>query len=109
MYDPANESLNRHFRVYTMDQSIDASMDGEDDAPNQPGTAGFTNGVSGEINSNGWAFPTVQTDMILKNYQSVGYPGVAIGAANDFQTQGQSIFAVYAGKVIAAVPIIAIW
>lgn len=26
--DPANESLNRHFRVYTMDQSIDASMDG---------------------------------------------------------------------------------
>lgn len=102
--DPANESLNSHFRVYTMDQSIDVSMDGEDDTTSQPGTAGFTNGVSGEINSNGWAFPTVQTDTILKNYQSVGYPGVAIGAANDFQTQGQSIFATYAGKVIAAGP-----
>lgn len=101
---PENEPLNSHFRVYTMDQSIDASMDGDDDANTQPGTTGFPNGVSGEVNSNGWAFPTVATDNILKNYQSVGYPGVAIGAQNDFQTQGQPIFAAYAGKVIAAGP-----
>lgn len=102
--NPAYEDLNEHFRVYTMDQSLNESMDETDDSQsNLPGTAGFADGQTNKVDSDGWAFPTVASDSITFGFQP-GHEGVNIAADSDTATLGQPIFAAADGTVVAAGP-----
>lgn len=105
--DPAKEEMNKHFRVYTMDQRVDASLDGSNQNIPTPSDDGFTDGQSGTVNADGWAFPTVTADTITKNYEPSATPphmGINIAGKSDLETRGQPIFAAYEGDVVAAGP-----
>ncbi len=109
-FDPAYQELNEHFRVYTMDQSIQISMDQPDQSnqPAAPGTTGFADGQKGPVGSNGWAFPTLANDTVTNGFHTASdpadYNGVSIAAKNPADTAGQPIFAAYGGRVMAAGP-----
>jgi len=103
-FNPQYQELNDHFGVYTMDKSIQDSMDASDQ-PQQPapGTTGVASGKSGPVGGNGWAFPTAATDNVTHGFQPP-HMGLDIAAKDDATTKGQSIYAAYAGKVIKAGP-----
>lgn len=102
--NPAYESMNEHFRVYTMDQSLKASMTETDSSQqNLPGTTGFADGQTGTVSSDGWAFPTAKDDVVTFGYQP-GHEGVDIAGKDATTTIGQPIFAAFDGRVAAAGP-----
>lgn len=108
--NPSYSDLNKHFRVYTMDQSIQVSMDQKDEAsqPEDPGTTGFADGKSGMVGKDGWAFPTLPTNTIVNDFQmaplQTDKDGVVIAAKTPSETLSQPIFAAYDGTVMAAGP-----
>jgi hypothetical protein len=104
--DKSKEALNMHYRVFTMDKSIQDSMDSDSASTTPlPGTTGGPTGTPAPVSSTGWAFPTVSTDSIVKGYQASdnnNHPGVDIAASSDSATKGQAVYAAYSGKVIVA-------
>lgn len=103
--DPQKESLNMHFRVYTMDQSIDKAMDETPDESPTPGTTGFASGESGPVNAEGWAFPTTTDAEITSGFgmrDDEEHNGIDLAQLGD--ASGKPIFAARDGKVIAAGP-----
>ncbi len=111
--DPAYEAMNKHFRVYTMDRSIQISMDEKDqNGQAMPGTTGFPDGKKGPVGKNGWAFPTVASSTVVHNFQDapllVDKDGVVITAKDESKALGQPIFAAYDGVVMAAGPSVAL-
>lgn len=102
--DPKNQQLNDHFRVYTMDLSLNNSMDQTDQTQTDlPGTSGFADGQTSKVGKDGWAYPTVNSDGITFGFVP-GHEGVNIAADTDAATAGQPIFAAYDGTVVAAGP-----
>ena len=106
--DPTKEALNEHYRVFTMDKSIQDSMDSSDDNTTPlPGTTSDPTGKPAPVSSTGWAFPTDRSDSIVKGFSATNndnHPGVDIAANSDDATKGQTIYAAYKGRVIAAGP-----
>jgi murein DD-endopeptidase MepM/ murein hydrolase activator NlpD len=105
-YSPENQELNEHFRVYTMDLSVNNSMD-EEDQPAAPGTAGSADASKGVVGPNGWVFPTSAADMITGGYKTTNRPdhkGVDIAGKSAAETTNQPIYAAFDGVVTAAGP-----
>ncbi len=101
--DPKLSSLNTHFRAYTMDKSINDSMNESDSTSNTPGTSGYTDGEKSQVSKDGWALPVDIDDGITFGYQP-GHEGINLAASTDSATVGQAIFSVRDGTVIAAGP-----
>lgn len=102
---PEHEEVNRHFRVYTLDKTVDESMDAEPPKKALPGTTGAGSGATGFVSADGWAFPTTPDGVITSGYKSDGRPdhrGADIAQPGD--AMGKPIFAARDGKVIAAGP-----
>jgi hypothetical protein len=105
--DPSLEPLNQHFRIYTLDRSVDESLDAAPQAAALPGTTGFDSGRSGTVSANGWAFPTIQGDVVTSGFETPERPdhrGVDLAGKSTNETRGQPIFAAYDGVVKAAGP-----
>lgn len=103
-FKPEHEDLNRHFRVYTVDRSVNDYMD-NDVQPYQE--TDFDDGQTGEVNASGWAYPTAPSNQIIRGFRTnldPNHMGVAIANNNDSLTRGQPIYAAYEGTVIAAGP-----
>lgn len=103
-FKPEFEDLNRHFRVYTVDRSINDYMD-NNVSPVQE--TDYDDGQTGDVDARGWAFPTVASNEIVRGFRTnldPNHMGVAIAAATDSETKGQPIYAAYEGTVIAAGP-----
>lgn len=102
--NPKYKDMNEHFRVYTMDQSLKTAMDTKDQSQQDtPGTTGYTDNQTGEVNADGWSFPTIKEDTVVFGYQP-GHEGVDIASKDNTTTIGQPIFASYDGRVVAAGP-----
>jgi len=103
--DPAKEEKNKHYRVYTLDKSVDESLDGE-----PVGTVGSSAAITpreenGVVGADGWAFPTRPEFTITSDYESPDRPdhkGVDIAGKSAVETEGEPIFAAYDGVVKAA-------
>lgn len=95
---PANEELNKHYRIYTMDKSVNDSLDGTaDDRSSANATAG-----SGAVSQDGWAYPTQLDFTITSGFETADRPnhhGVDLSGSG---AMGKPIFAAREGKVVAA-------
>lgn len=99
-----HEDLNRHFRVYTVDRSINDYMDTDTSTVQE---TDYDDGQTGTVDAQGWAYPTALSNEIIRGYRTNSDPnhmGVAIANPNNALTRGQPIFAAYEGTVIAAGP-----
>lgn len=95
--DPAKEAQNRYYRLYTIDKTVDASMEGEAIA-SSGSDAGQTNeGVSNQ----GWTFPTVTNALIKKGFQTNSDPGHNGVDLTNATIIGQPVYAARDGKVTA--------
>ena len=95
-----NESMNQHFRIYTLDRRVNDAMDDEaDDGASLPGTTGVGGGQTGAVSTSGWAYPTTLTATMSQGYKGSSHRGVDL--ANDLNAP---IFAARDGKVVAAGP-----
>ena len=101
--DPAKEEVNKHYRVFTMDLSLQESLDAEPTDNSDAIEDAYESGQTGEAGSNGWAFPTNPDNMVLGRYDSRD-AGVEITGKTDLDAVGRSIFAAYKGTVVAAGP-----
>ena len=101
---PENEALNKHFRVYTLDRSVDDMYDGEDLMTTS--SAGYRSGQSSTVGTDGWALPVNDTFTVTSGYEDTTrddvHKGIDLAGASDGQTAGQPIFAAREGRVIAA-------
>lgn len=101
---PEYKDMNEHFRVYTMDQSLKTAMTTKDqDYQELPGTTGYADNQTGDVNSDGWSFPSTKNMAIVFGYQP-GHPGVDIAGNDTVNTVGQPVFAAFDGRVVAAGP-----
>ncbi len=105
--DPAKEEKNKHFRIYTLDKSVDDSLDG--DFAETAATSDSSNTANGKnvVTADGWTFPTVATDTITSGFETNERPdhhGVDIAGDTADKTLNQPIYAARDGKVIAAGP-----
>lgn len=94
---PENEGQNRYYRLYTIDKSVDASMDGEEAVVADTGNSQDTG-----ISNQGWTFPTVSDATIKVGFQTTENPqhdGVDISNA---VILGQPVYAARDGKVTAS-------
>lgn len=98
--DPKNEGKNKHYRVYTMDVSVNQAIDGDtDDRSSANSTAG-----SGSVSADGWAYPVPLNFTVNSGFQTSDRPnhqGVDMTASG---ASGKPIFAARDGKVVAAGP-----
>lgn len=93
---PENEGQNRYYRLYTIDKSVDASMDGEEATVADNGKSQDTG-----ISNQGWTFPTISDATIKAGFQTTENPqhdGVDISSA---AILGQPVYAARDGKVTA--------
>jgi len=105
-YKPEYQEMNEHFRVYTMDLSINTSMDDEDQ-PAKPGTTGSAGNTKGIVGPNGWVFPTTASDTIIGGYKTpnrADHKGIDIAGKSTSETANQPIYAAFDGVVTAAGP-----
>jgi murein DD-endopeptidase MepM/ murein hydrolase activator NlpD len=104
-----NEAVNKRYRIYTLDKTVDASLDGENlsGLAGLPGTESSPNGSTGIVSSDGWAFPTLTSSIITRGYSDTGilsHKGIDITAKVPSQTIGQPVFAAYDGTIRAVGP-----
>ncbi|MFZ1360814.1 MAG: M23 family metallopeptidase [Candidatus Saccharimonadales bacterium] len=95
----ANEPLNQHFRVFTMDVSVMDYMDGIDDITSSSG------GDSGDVSSDGWAYPTTKDAAMTSGYKPsdrADHRGVDL--AQPGSALGKPIYAARDGRVVASGP-----
>jgi biotin carboxyl carrier protein len=99
-----NEGLNERFRIFTLDARANDAMDEESDG-STPGTSGVTDGVSGAVSSDGWAYPTTPDAKMTSGFKDPGRGDNHLGVdlAQD-GAAGKPIFAASDGKVVAAGP-----
>lgn len=102
--DPAKEPLNEQFRTYTMNRTINESMDTEPQAMSTDETEAYTDGQTGTVTA-GWSFPT-KDDAVVSEAFGAGSGreknGMTLTANNPADTEGMPLFAVHDGKVVAA-------
>ncbi len=104
-----NEALNKHFRVYTFDKSVDEALDAEPRSAPLPGTEGFGTGETGAVSASGWAFPTVADAVITSGYKSAARPDhrgadIAMRSSDINAAMNKPIFAARDGEVVKAGP-----
>lgn len=100
--DPKNESLNEQFRTFTMNKTIDESMD-EESRPYVDDVTTYTDGNKGAV-VDGWSFPTTDKASITTAFgtgEGSDKNGVTITAPTATETENLPIFAVYDGTVVA--------
>ncbi len=91
---PENEEQNRYYRLYTIDKSVDASMDGDTVV-----TSAGENPQDDGISNQGWTFPTANDATIKVGFQTPTDPqhdGVDISSAAII---GQPVYAARDGIV----------
>lgn len=94
----ANEEKNKHYRIYTMDVSVNQSLDGDNDTR----SSSSTTEASGAVSADGWAYPVPLSFNSTSDFQSAERPnhkGVDLSASG---ANGKPIFAARDGKVVAA-------
>lgn len=99
--NPANEMKNKYYRLYHIDKSVDASLDGEPIA--SAGTSSPSNDQ--KVTDTGWSFPTVNSATITSGFETNSRPdhhGVDLALRSSSETFGQPIYAARSGEVIAA-------
>ncbi len=96
---PENEELNKHFRVYTVDRSVDEMYDGEDLLEST--SAAYRSGQTSTAGADGWALPTVDTFTIVGNY-TFDHQSIDLADENEAVTIGKPVFAARDGRVVAA-------
>ncbi len=100
--NPKNESLNEQFRTFTMNKTIDESMD-EESRPYVDDVTTYTDGNKGAV-VDGWSFPTTDKASITTAFgtgEGSDKNGVTITAPTATETENLPIFAVYDGTVVA--------
>ncbi len=100
-----NEPLNMRYRIYTMDVSVDQSLDGSKSQKADPGTTGSASGATGNVTEDGWSYPTTTDGNITSGFKTAARPdhrGVDITHSGG--SLNKPIFAARDGKVIAAGP-----
>lgn len=106
---PENENINKRFRIYTLDKTVDASLDGENlsGSTGLPGPESTPKSTQGNVSPDGWSFPTLPSSVITKGFSNTGvlsHRGLDISARVPSQTRGQVVFAAYSGVVRAVGP-----
>lgn len=99
--DAKNEGKNKHYRVFTLDKTVDQSMDGEPIASS--GNSYSKN--DGKVSTSGWAFPMSADATISSGFETNERPdhhGVDLARGNAADTLNQPIFAARDGEVMAA-------
>ena len=103
-----NEVMNKHFRVYTIDKTVNDALDGDMGDSNMPGTSGYGTGEKGAVSAEGWAYPTVKEGFISPGGKykdaSRGDDHQGVDIITHDETMGKPIFAVRDGVVVAAGP-----
>lgn len=101
--DPEKESLNEQYRTFTMNKTINESMD-EESRPYIDDVTTYTDGNKGSV-VDGWSFPTTNKGTITTAFgagEGSDKNGVTVTAATPSETENLPIFAVYDGTVVAA-------
>lgn len=95
-----NEEKNKHFRIFTLDLRVADYMDGNDEA-----TAAQA-GSSGDVSSDGWAYPTTKDAVTTSTYKdpSRSDPHLGVDLAQPGNALGKPIYAARGGEVVAAGP-----
>lgn len=99
--DPAKEPQNKFYRLFHIDKSVDAALDGEPIAASGSAAAATQSDVTGS----GWTFPTATTARITSGYKTNERPdhnGVDLAFGSASETLGQPIYAARDGVVTAA-------
>jgi murein DD-endopeptidase MepM/ murein hydrolase activator NlpD len=99
-YSAENEPLNMHFRTYTMDLSVNGAI--KDNRQSTPISTGAGDSSKGKVGPNGWVFPTIASDTIVRQFGVEGFTGVDIAGSSVALTNQQPIYAAKSGTVIAA-------
>lgn len=94
----------KNFRIYAMDEPVNADFDGEESvlksstAPATTQTGGGTGENSGSVNPNGWAFPTTAGAPLTQGYHD-GHPALDIGS--DPNQSNVPIYAMRDGVILS--------
>ncbi len=96
----ANETQNKHFRVFTLDRRVADYMDGNDEV------SSAQSGSSGDVSSDGWAYPTTKDAVTTSTYKDPNRPDPHLGVdlAQPGSALGKPIYAARGGRVIASGP-----
>lgn len=102
-----NESKNVHYRTYTFDKSVNATLDGEPVASAGNNSTGIEQtGDDISVSTDNWHYPVSLDFTVTSGFQTADRPnhqGVDLLNKNG-QTLGSTIYAAYAGKVMKAGP-----
>lgn len=104
---PEYEHLNKHFRVYTIDKTVNDTLDGDMGDSSLPGASGYGTGERGAVSAEGWAYPTVKEGYISPGgkWKDIGRPDhFGVDIITPDETNGKPIFAARDGVVVASGP-----
>jgi murein DD-endopeptidase MepM/ murein hydrolase activator NlpD len=100
---PQNEAMNKHFRIYTVDLGVADYMDGDTDDTGDAG--GSESGSTGDVDQDGWAYPTTKNAVTTSGYKPPSRPTHrGLDLAQPGNAMGEPIFAARDGKVVASGP-----
>lgn len=102
-----NEAVNRHFRVFTFDKTVDEALDADPANTLAPGETAVNPGEQGAVSADGWAYPTVPEGVITSGYKTPARPthrgvDIALRSSDINAAMDKPIFAARKGTVIAA-------
>ncbi len=103
--DPQNFDKNWRYAKFTVSKNWNDVLDGDIPGLDGGGKTGFGSGATGEVNADGWAYPTTKEAIITSPFGPRG--GLPHNGADLAQPGGASdkpIFAARDGDVIAAGP-----
>lgn len=106
--DPKYKEVNSHYRVYTMDKSVQKSMDEDNANAAILPSNGFGDDTKNQVSDSGWAYPTSLDVPVINKFGKADTltdrNGITLGVKNSNSSFGQPIFAAYPGTVLAAGP-----
>lgn len=103
--NPENYEKNWHYAKYTVAKNWNDTLDGNVPGIDKANRENFSSGESGEVNPDGWAWPTTDDGTITSPFgMRGGAPHNGIDIAQPGSALNKPIFAARAGKVIASGP-----
>ncbi len=103
--DPANHEKNWRYAKYTVSKNWNEVLDGDIPGLYGGGKTGFGSGATGEVNAEGWAYPTTSEAITTSPFgPRGGAPHNGVDLAQPGGALDKPIFAARDGEVIAAGP-----
>lgn len=102
---PENFDKNWRYAKYTVSKTWNETLDGNTPGLDGSSQAGFTSGARGEVNPDGWSWPTTADGIITSPFGiRGGAPHNGLDIAQPGSALNKPIFAARSGKVVAAGP-----